>query len=251
MRFRWFSASQLRFISPDLLLFLNRYSYVSGNPITYIDFFGLKETAEGETGTIIWEDPYEYPWYKKGEKWDEAKEYIPNDEELRNLIKIIKVAIKQYHDDEASKRKNTMPPDYKVIMCHDWRGRFVNNPRTGQWITGIRERKNICVIEKSISVAIKRKFDKILYPNIFAFASEIQNKHSYTYLRVVFPNNKEVWLLTETNASGHERNADIDYRTIVVPPPTSYPGKPPGPVESVIDYFIDQTGPIYEYIKKK
>ena len=41
MRFRWFSSSQLRFISPDLLMDLNRYAYVSGNPINYFDLFGL------------------------------------------------------------------------------------------------------------------------------------------------------------------------------------------------------------------
>ena len=42
MRFRWFSANQMRFISPDLLMDLNRYAYVSGNPVLFIDEFGLQ-----------------------------------------------------------------------------------------------------------------------------------------------------------------------------------------------------------------
>ena len=41
MRFRWFSPGQMRFISPDLLMDLNRYAYVSGNPVSYIDPIGL------------------------------------------------------------------------------------------------------------------------------------------------------------------------------------------------------------------
>ena len=45
MRFRWFSASQLRFISTDLLMDLNRYAYVKGNPISFIDPLGLLEEA--------------------------------------------------------------------------------------------------------------------------------------------------------------------------------------------------------------
>ena len=41
MRFRWFSSSQLRFISADLLMDLNRYAYVEENPVTRIDPSGL------------------------------------------------------------------------------------------------------------------------------------------------------------------------------------------------------------------
>ena len=41
MRFRWFSGEQMRFISADLLMDLNRYAYVSGNPVNYVDIFGL------------------------------------------------------------------------------------------------------------------------------------------------------------------------------------------------------------------
>ncbi len=48
MRFRWFSSSQLRFISPDLLMDLNRYVYVSGNPLRYIDVLGLAEDIGSE-----------------------------------------------------------------------------------------------------------------------------------------------------------------------------------------------------------
>ncbi len=44
MRFRWFSPSQMRFISPDLLMDLNRYAYVSGNPVNRIDPSGQFET---------------------------------------------------------------------------------------------------------------------------------------------------------------------------------------------------------------
>ena len=42
MRYRWFSPGQMRFISPDLLLDLNRYAYVSGNPINFSDIYGLQ-----------------------------------------------------------------------------------------------------------------------------------------------------------------------------------------------------------------
>ncbi len=45
MRFRWFSSSQLRFISADLLMDLNRYAYVEENPVTRIDPLGLMEEA--------------------------------------------------------------------------------------------------------------------------------------------------------------------------------------------------------------
>ncbi len=41
MRFRWFSGEQMRFISADLLMDLNRYAYVSGNPVRFIDPMGL------------------------------------------------------------------------------------------------------------------------------------------------------------------------------------------------------------------
>ncbi len=43
MRFRWFSGEQMRFISPDLLMDLNRYAYVSGNPLNRIDPMGLAD----------------------------------------------------------------------------------------------------------------------------------------------------------------------------------------------------------------
>ncbi len=43
MRARWFNSSHRRFISFDLLNFYNRYSYVSGNPVTRFDPFGLQE----------------------------------------------------------------------------------------------------------------------------------------------------------------------------------------------------------------
>ena len=49
MRFRWFSSSQMRFISPDLLMDLNRYAYVSGNPVRFIDKLGLKKHTPADT----------------------------------------------------------------------------------------------------------------------------------------------------------------------------------------------------------
>ena len=42
MRFRWFSPEEMRFISPDLLMDLNRYAYVEENPINKIDPSGLQ-----------------------------------------------------------------------------------------------------------------------------------------------------------------------------------------------------------------
>ncbi len=44
MRFRWFSGEQMRFISADLLMDLNRYAYVSGNPVMFSDPMGLQKT---------------------------------------------------------------------------------------------------------------------------------------------------------------------------------------------------------------
>ena len=41
MRFRWFSSNIMRFLSPDILQDLNRYSYAGGNPVNYVDIFGL------------------------------------------------------------------------------------------------------------------------------------------------------------------------------------------------------------------
>ena len=58
MRFRWFSASQLRFISPDLLMDLNRYAYVSGNPVRFIDPLGLQQSPDPYTRWFT--NPYEY-----------------------------------------------------------------------------------------------------------------------------------------------------------------------------------------------
>ena len=45
MRFRWFSGEQMRFISADLLMDLNRYAYLSGDPINNIDPMGLSGIA--------------------------------------------------------------------------------------------------------------------------------------------------------------------------------------------------------------
>ena len=41
MRFRWFSSKIMRFLSPDILEDINRYSYAGGNPVNYVDIFGL------------------------------------------------------------------------------------------------------------------------------------------------------------------------------------------------------------------
>ena len=45
MRNRWYSGEQMRFISSDILMDLNRYAYVSGNPISFIDPLGLIKAA--------------------------------------------------------------------------------------------------------------------------------------------------------------------------------------------------------------
>jgi RHS repeat-associated protein len=42
MRYRWYSPETMRFMSPDRLMGVNRYGYVAGNPIKYIDINGLK-----------------------------------------------------------------------------------------------------------------------------------------------------------------------------------------------------------------
>ncbi len=46
MRFRWFSAEQMRFISLDPLIVINRYVYTGNNPINYIDPMGLWKMKE-------------------------------------------------------------------------------------------------------------------------------------------------------------------------------------------------------------
>ncbi len=58
MRFRWFSGEQMRFISADLLMDLNRYAYVSGNPVRYIDVLGLQQSPDPYTRWFT--NPYEY-----------------------------------------------------------------------------------------------------------------------------------------------------------------------------------------------
>ena len=55
MRNRWYSGEQMRFISSDLLMDLNRYAYVSGNPIIYSDIFGLQEDVKNIKGDIFYE----------------------------------------------------------------------------------------------------------------------------------------------------------------------------------------------------
>ena len=53
MRFRWFSGEQMRFISADLLMDLNRYAYVSGNPVNYFDPMGLWKYGIKDNGHVI------------------------------------------------------------------------------------------------------------------------------------------------------------------------------------------------------
>ena len=50
MRFRWFSGERMRFISPDLLLSINRYAYANGNPVSLIDPLGLDAYIEYKIG---------------------------------------------------------------------------------------------------------------------------------------------------------------------------------------------------------
>ncbi len=249
MRFRWFSPSQLRFISPDLLMDLNRYAYVSGNPVRYIDRLGLRETTEGETGTAIWNDPYEYPWYNEKVKWNKAKEFQPADDELKKLISIVKNTIEQYNSDVAKKEHM---PDSDVVLCYTWRDVFIKQEfekKTKKYIWGT-QKKNICNIEKLMAADIKKKLKKTYMPKIFPYG-KIIGDHTYVYLRVLFPNDKEIWLLTETNATGHDSPGSIHYRTIVVPYPASYPGKPPSASERIIDASKEYYNQIRNIFKSK
>ena len=58
MRNRWYSGEQMRFISSDLLMDLNRYGYVEGNPISFIDKFGLQMKEPSPTPGPV---PIDYP----------------------------------------------------------------------------------------------------------------------------------------------------------------------------------------------
>jgi RHS repeat-associated protein len=51
MRYRWFSSNLLRFISPDLLMNVNRYECVNNSPITKIDILGKDPVV---AGTGVW-----------------------------------------------------------------------------------------------------------------------------------------------------------------------------------------------------
>ncbi len=249
MRFRWFSGEQMRFISPDLLMDLNRYAYVSGNPVRYIDRLGLRETAEGETGTAIWNDPYEYPWYNEKVKWNKAKEFQPADDELKKLISIVKNTIEQYNSDVAKKEHM---PDSDVVLCYTWRDVFIKQEfekKTKKYIW-VTQKKNICKIERLMAADIKKKLKKTYMPKIFPYG-KIIGDHTYVYLRVLFHNDKEIWLLTETNATGHDSPGSIHYRTIVVPYPASYPGKPPSASERIIDASKEYYNQIRNIFKSK
>jgi RHS repeat-associated protein len=60
MRLRWYSNSLMSFISSDVVMFLNRYRYVSNNPVNRVDYNGAADsTISGPFGTITF--PYSDP----------------------------------------------------------------------------------------------------------------------------------------------------------------------------------------------
>ncbi len=229
MRFRWFSSSQMRFISPDLLMDLNRYAYVSGNPVNIIDILGLDEIAVREINrnkvsviyeVVRWKDKvkdgkvtrkveYRLPELQDG--WD-----MPG--EQRTLIRLAKSEIEIFHKQQKQRIKEAgggefmnVDPDHPekgktdIIVCSTWRDYF--------------KKREIAKLLQDRIIERYYKKGRLVNIEIKSYDNTKNDKHAYAYLRIILSDNKgktEVFLLTETDAPP---GGLIHYQTYAVPNP--------------------------------
>jgi RHS repeat-associated protein len=115
MRFRWYDVNNMRSISSDLLLDINRYSYGKQNPINWFDPFGLYD--------IIFEGYY--PRQEESWVFDRMAETMANDRINAGINVVVNrydptmVFITTETDSMAPWRDYTFTPDQAVPWAND------------------------------------------------------------------------------------------------------------------------------------